>query len=764
MRPEDWIRERAAVLKGLSQWREPGEAAGERVPDGGAALRVDARSNDYLGLAESVVSRETLGQGVAAGAGASRLISGTRPEHLELEARLAEWLAAEATLLFSSGYAANVGVVSAVAGPGDVVLSDALNHASLIDGCRLGRARVVVVPHLDLTAMEQALAESGAAPARWVVTESYFGMDGDVPDLRALRALCDSHGAGLIVDEAHALGVFGVEGRGLCSEAGVVPDLLIGGMGKGLGVQGGFAAGSSGFRGWLWNRARTFVFSTAPSPAICRVALQQLHRLREADGARRRLHELERRLERQLELGSVPLRPGRRGPLFPIVFGEERQTLAAAASLRRLGVAVHAIRPPTVPPGGSRLRVTLRADMSDEDVERLGAALVEVWRSNQPKASLSRGPSDDALAPPPNHRATAPETAVPPETAQRAAAPPHVATARCGVVAESAAEHAAAGMSPSPVAGTPPPPDAAVRPSGTSPPRAAAAAAGTSPPNPAARAPSVALPVAAPGSAPTGSGTASSVAGSEERSLGPSPRTGQRVSAAAPRWVVLGTGTDVGKSFVAEALVRAIAARGRPVAGLKPVETGLARLGDAGAGGDAARLQQASFHVKHPQPHPLFGYRDPLTPSLAARRASSRVELERVLPWLEQVQVEGSEQPPALIIETAGGVFSPLNDRQDNLDLAVALGPAEWILVAPDRLGALHDVLSTLRAMESVQRAPDWLILSAVREPDASSGTNAAELRRRNIKPPIILLRAYETAPLEAIVERHYPGATPRAH
>jgi len=449
-------------------------------------------------------------------------------------------------------------------------------------------------------------------------------------------------------------------------------------------VQGGFAAGSEVFRAWFWNRARSFVFSTAPSPVLCRVALQQLQHLREADGQRRQLRELEARLERELVRGGVPLRPGRRGPVFPIVLGAEDLTLAAAAALRERGVVSHAIRPPTVPAGGSRLRVTLRADMTLHEVEHLAAGLIEVWHSIVCDSATMRTLSPGG-------------------------------SARAELAAEAAVS-----------------------------------------------------------SALTGSGNSAVKEGRTDDGSGPSrpestltPRTTRDRSsfgrAPARRWIVLGTGTEVGKTFVAEALVRLLAARGIPVAGIKPVETGLA-MGDSGGQappGDAARLQRASFHVKHPVPHPLFGFPDPLAPSLAARRASSHIDVERVLPWLDQCQTEGGDRDPVLVIETAGGVFSPLNDSQNNLHLALALEPAEWILVAPDRLGALHDVLSTLRAMENAQRSPDWLILSAVRNPDASSGTNAAELSRRHIQPRIISLGAEQTAPLEELLQGYHSENSP---
>lgn len=218
-------------------------------------------SNDYLGLAADPPPP------APSGSGASRLIAGERAEHRELEQRLASWTGTEDALVFSSGYAANVGVLSALASPGDLIVSDALNHASIIDGSRLSRARIAVVPHLDVGAVRAALRtrETGRA---WVVVESYYSMDADGPDLAQLRGACDEAGAALLVDEAHALGVLGPGGRGRCAEAGVRPDVLVGTLGKSLGSQGAFVAGRAVLKSWLWNRARSFVFSTGLSPRL----------------------------------------------------------------------------------------------------------------------------------------------------------------------------------------------------------------------------------------------------------------------------------------------------------------------------------------------------------------------------------------------------------------------------------------------------------------------------------------------------------------
>jgi 8-amino-7-oxononanoate synthase len=335
---------------------------------------IDVCTNDYLGYARRVVSRETT---TRAGAGASRLIYGTHAAHLTLEQELARWTGAEAALLFPTGYAANQGVLSALAQPGDLIVSDALNHASIIDGCRLSRARVEVIPHLDLRALGRALALP-VKGRRWVVTETYFSMDADSPDLSALHALCTDHGAHLILDEAHALGVFGPEGAGLARATGVVPDALIGTLGKAVGVQGAFVAGSAELADLLWTRARSFVFTTAPSPVLAELALMGVRSAVADDAGRATLTRHGRQLETQLTGLSTP---GRHGPIFPIPLGTPERALRAAAALRDRGFLAQAIRPPTVPAGSSRLRVALHADLTDETVMRLGAALREVCAS-----------------------------------------------------------------------------------------------------------------------------------------------------------------------------------------------------------------------------------------------------------------------------------------------------------------------------------------------------------------------------------------------
>ena len=293
-----------------------------------------------------------------------------------MENALAEWVARPAALLFSSGYAANVGALAALCGPGDLLISDRLNHASLVDGCRLSRADVAIVEHGDEDAIAHQFSQARDRPARWVVVESYYSMDGDSPNLGRLRELCDRHDAHLFVDEAHALGVFGPSGSGLCRAVGVVPDVLVGTLGKSVGVAGAFVAGSELLRRWLWNRARTFVFSTAPSPMLTELLLRQLHATRAASDARVCLRKNADSLRQALVAAGVPIKPGNHGPIVPILVGDPARCVRIAERLLAEGIVVQAIRPPTVPENTARLRVTVTATMTPNDIERLASALV----------------------------------------------------------------------------------------------------------------------------------------------------------------------------------------------------------------------------------------------------------------------------------------------------------------------------------------------------------------------------------------------------
>ena len=344
-----------------------------------AAGRLVLCSNDYLGYA-STGRLGAVPEGIASGCGASRLVAGEHDAHLGLEGALCRWLGTDAALVFTSGYAANVGLLSALAGPGDLVVSDALNHASIVDGCRLSRATVVVVPHLRPEAVRDAFRAS-TARRRFVVTESYFSMDGDCADLGALREVCDAYDAALLVDEAHALGVFGPAGRGRCAELGVRPDALVGTFGKALGAGGAFVAGSAPLVDWLWNRARSFVFSTGLSPAVASLAARGVQLAEGDEAGRASLEQVAGALREILREVGAPLARST-GPILPVVLGDAGGALRAARALADLGVHVQAIRAPTVPAGSARLRVTASAVLGADGLERARRAFVSAFRAS----------------------------------------------------------------------------------------------------------------------------------------------------------------------------------------------------------------------------------------------------------------------------------------------------------------------------------------------------------------------------------------------
>lgn len=380
-----FAEERLGELERNGLRREPDDgrrrAAAERAAEAAGVTFIDASSNDYLGLASHDVSRETDVQGSHLGAGASRLIHGSRPAHLDLETALAEWVRLPSSLLATSGYAANVGLLTALGRPGTVVISDRLNHASIIDGCRLSRSEVVVTPHLDLGATEAALSAASGATARWVVVESCYSMDGDGPDLERLRSICDRHQAGLIVDEAHSLGVFGPEGAGRCLEAGIVPDVLVGTLGKAVGSQGAFIAGSALLRGLLWNDARSFVFSTAPSPRLAAWTLFHVERARSADDSRGALFDHARRLRQALAGHGIATASGLDGAIIPVMVGDNRRVLSVVAELERAGILAQGIRPPTVPSGTARVRLTVTASWPPDAPARVADAVARALQN-----------------------------------------------------------------------------------------------------------------------------------------------------------------------------------------------------------------------------------------------------------------------------------------------------------------------------------------------------------------------------------------------
>jgi 8-amino-7-oxononanoate synthase len=346
----------------------------------GAVIELDGRkvtnfsSNNYLGLAHHPDLRLPTDHGI--GSGASRLIVGNLRAHRDLEAALAAFHGAPAALLFSSGYQANLGVLQALAGPEDIILSDRLNHASIIDGCRLSRARIDVYAHADPADLERRLARAGKR-RRFVVTDTVFSMDGDRAPLHELRELCDRHDAYLIADEAHATGVLGPGGRGLAAELGIRLDVHMATLGKALGTFGAYVTGPQNLVDLLINRARSFIFTTAPPPGLAIAARAALGLVAGDSGDRLRatLHGHIALLRDGLADRGL-LAPGAgTTPIFPIMIGDERRALAATQALLAQGIYAQAIRPPTVPAGTARLRITVMATHATEHIAALLAAL-----------------------------------------------------------------------------------------------------------------------------------------------------------------------------------------------------------------------------------------------------------------------------------------------------------------------------------------------------------------------------------------------------
>lgn len=354
----------------------PGEAGSVVSVEGVQA--VNFSSNDYLGLASderlkraAIDAIERYGTGSAA----SRLICGTSPLIAELETELARFKQTEAALVFNSGYQANVAILQAILRGGDFVFCDKLNHASLMDGCLLSGASWARYRHLDLAHLEEKLQKAPTGARKWVVTDSVFSMDGDYPDLPRLVEIAERHGALVMVDEAHATGLYGAKGSGLCEQLGIQNRvaLQMGTFSKALGSSGAYVAGARVLIDWLVNQARGFIYSTAQSPAVMGASLAAV-RLAQADlTLRERLWQNVFHMEalvREAGLGQrIPL--PLRSPVVPVLIGESAETLRVSQALLEAGYFVQGIRPPTVPPKTGRLRVALSAAHTSAQIEGL---------------------------------------------------------------------------------------------------------------------------------------------------------------------------------------------------------------------------------------------------------------------------------------------------------------------------------------------------------------------------------------------------------
>jgi 8-amino-7-oxononanoate synthase len=364
--PLDSIRRELEALTeaGLRRRMRPvdGPQAAQVVVDGRRAINFS--SNNYLGLAGHpllATAAERAMREHGFGAGASRLIVGNLAPHRALEARIARWKTTDAALLFNSGYQANVGMISALVGAEDVVFSDELNHASLIDGCRLSRARTIIYRHCDPDDLAQKLAQHSGR-RRLVITDSVFSMDGDHAPLAQIVRLAREHEALVAVDEAHAVGVLGSDGVGLSAGLGV--DLQMGTLGKALGGFGAYVAGAAPLVELLAQRARSFVFTTALPVPVVAAAEAALDWLTTDEGRAARA-----RLARNVE------RMGAGSHIIPVQIGDACRTMEVCENLLARGIFAQGIRPPTVPPGTSRLRISLMATHTDADLEQLASEL-----------------------------------------------------------------------------------------------------------------------------------------------------------------------------------------------------------------------------------------------------------------------------------------------------------------------------------------------------------------------------------------------------
>jgi 8-amino-7-oxononanoate synthase len=351
---------------------------------------VDFSSNDYLGLATDPRMKKAVLDAVACvsriASTGSRLLSGHDEAWTSLEYNFARWVGAEAALYFTSGYAANIGLLSAVLRPEDVVFSDSANHASIIDGIRLAKCRRVVFPHLDLNFLEDQLRESSASPMRVIVVESIFSMEGDVAPLADLAALAERYSAELVVDEAHAIGVRGSNGGGLVAEAGLSARVFasVHTCGKSLAAAGAFVCGSQNLRRFLINSARTFIFNTALPPYFAAQVSAGMYLAQDAGAERASLMCLGSFLRNKLRRHGFSL-AHQGSHIVPVVLGTNDDATYFANYLKNRGFGVRAIRPPTVPPNTARLRLSLTAKHSEEILHSLVATMVEA-RDEQPSA------------------------------------------------------------------------------------------------------------------------------------------------------------------------------------------------------------------------------------------------------------------------------------------------------------------------------------------------------------------------------------------
>jgi 8-amino-7-oxononanoate synthase len=379
-----FIEDELKNLKQASLYRRLRLIEGEQAP----ILTVDGEkvlnfcSNNYLGLANHPALRDAAKRAIdryGCGSGASRLISGNMTLHEELENKIAELKGTEAALVFNSGFQANTGILATLVGEGDVIFSDALNHASIIDGCRLARARIVVYGHCDLDQLERGLKDAPSKSRKLIVTESLFSMDGDEAPLADIVGLAEKHGAMVMVDEAHATGVFEPNGAGLVANLGVGDRVLVqmGTLGKALGGFGAYIAGKRSLRELLINRCRSFIFTTSLPPAVMAMAIAAIDIVNKEPERRQALRDNCEMLRSGLKSLGHSLRDSR-SHILPLMIGDATRCMKLSEDLLQRGVFAQGIRPPTVPPGTSRLRITLMATHTREHIDQALGTFKEI--------------------------------------------------------------------------------------------------------------------------------------------------------------------------------------------------------------------------------------------------------------------------------------------------------------------------------------------------------------------------------------------------
>ena len=380
----DWIADDLAALRAAGLERPHRVRSGRqgREVDLDGQTLLNFGSNDYLGLAGDVRLTKAASKAACAegfGAGASPLVSGHSQAHELLERALANLLAVDGALTFPSGFAANTATIAALAGPDDVIASDARNHASIIDGCRLSRARIGIYPHRDMAALDALLAQSGSARRRLIVTDTVFSMDGTVAPLADLCELARKHRAILMVDEAHATGVFGVRGSGLVEETGCADGVhvRVGTLSKALAAAGGFVAGHADMIHWLRHKARAWIFSTAHPPAVAAAATCAIGLLADEPHRRQELFMRAAGLRELLSQAGLDV-AGATTQIVPIIVGAATDAVAVSTRLAEAGLFVPAIRPPSVPEGKSLVRVSLSWHHTADDVGRLVSTITSI--------------------------------------------------------------------------------------------------------------------------------------------------------------------------------------------------------------------------------------------------------------------------------------------------------------------------------------------------------------------------------------------------